>query len=703
MNRSSWMKVFAVLLLAAALTGVSVAAAQGEEPTKDNHLGPAIDRVAVAPSAGEALAALQESEPNNTRGGADYLRDAYSFAGFVTGTIGSAGDVDWFTFPGLPGDKIMISIAAWRYGSALDSVVGLYDSAGNLLVENDDVNAEGDYDSYLVYTLTSEDDYYVKVREYSPTEGGPAYWYNLFIWAEQRDDENYGIFYAPGDEEPNNSRGAAHSITYAHTEAYTRIDIPGDVDWFKFDGKAGDLARIKVETTGLHGALHSQLGLYNSAGALLASCTQANWAPNTTNCYLEKTLPKTGTYYLKVSDAQNGGGPDRRYWLELGLGEPFEPNDSIAQATPISYGQAIRGLVAPGDSSDYFRFSGQAGEYVTITGGRYFEILDNAGNYFASNWEEWGKPMSLELPYTGLFYVKTLVFGYLGPFNPQFGDYELLIDRLMLAGVKTDGTVGALSYGKGDILAFLPGSNKWSLFFDGSDVGVKTNVMDFDVVQYEYDGADHPDFLLMSFMTTTKLPTYPGSFNAAPQDIVRFDAWDLSEDTFGRWEMYLDGSDIGLTTSSEMIDAVDLVVSEYDELYFSTTGRATVVPNNGYPPFTAEDEDIIHCSAPGGWETKVNCDLAFDGSAAGIPVAADIASIWRDPETPKWDIYMTFNAATTINGVAYKPNDVAVCVPVSQVHPITSCTWLPKYWAGNAHSLSGKTLDGLTVRLEKPY
>ena len=700
-----------LILLTVALTlGLSAAAAQDAPPAKGQPRGEGTIREETALGPNQALPPVWESENNDSFGDADWVHDTGVFATHLSGTFGAPGDVDYYEFYGIAGDQLIVTTAAERYGSAADTVITLYDEAGNTLASNDDYEDYlwGTVDSRLSYTLISEQFYYLKVANFFADRGGPSYWYDVFVSMPVRDSE-WWYQYGPGDDEPNNTRATAYGLRYGTTLPWTRMDNAGDVDYFKFDGMAGDQVRIRVETTGIFGTLRSVVGLYNSAGTLLGSCRPDpnGWPPDSSNCFVQKTLPKTATYYVKVSDA--GNAPSGQYWLQIGFLEPAEPNDGLAQATPLNYGQKVRGLVSTGDTCDTYRFYGQAGDYVTLLGpgdGVMVELDNAAGDYLTSNFERFGLPMSYALPANDWYYASVCGYYFLDYTPYHFGAYELAVDKMVLAGMKANGLAGGLAFSKGDILAWLPGSNQAAMFFDGSDVGLPptANVMDFDVVQESYEGGADPEYLLMSFKTPTLLPDYPAPFKAMAQDVIKFAPWELGDSTDGNWEMYLDGSDIGLTTTAEFIDAVDLIVSEYDELFLSTVGRATVVPNNGSAPFTAEDEDLFHCGAPpGGWNTVVNCRLYFDGSAAGIPATADITAVWLDPEAPNWDIHMTFAAATIVNGVTYQPNDVAVCRPNSMVMPITSCTWLPKPWMGNTRGMSGKVIDGLTFHLEQPY
>src|SRR5215213_4188263 len=120
-------------------------------------------------------------------------------------------------------------------------------------------------------------------------------------------------------------------------------------------------------------------------------------------------------------------------------------------------------------------------------------------------------------------------------------------------------TIGSVAAADEDILKF-DGSN-WSLFFDGSDVGVGSpDLFAFSIVD--------ADTLLLSFNSAVTV----NGIAATPQDILRFDATSLGSTTSGTWSMYFDGSDAGLEdATTEKIDSLSLLPG--GRLLISTTGN----------------------------------------------------------------------------------------------------------------------------------
>ena len=106
------------------------------------------------------------------------------------------------------------------------------------------------------------------------------------------------------------------------------------------------------------------------------------------------------------------------------------------------------------------------------------------------------------------------------------------------------GTGTGLAFNTNDILHYDVATGLWSMVFDGSDVGVVGGV---DGFLLDSDGS-----LLLSLAVAA---TLPGAGAVEPADIVRFTPAQLGPATTGTFAMLLDGSDVGLDTSGENIDA----------------------------------------------------------------------------------------------------------------------------------------------------
>jgi hypothetical protein len=108
----------------------------------------------------------------------------------------------------------------------------------------------------------------------------------------------------------------------------------------------------------------------------------------------------------------------------------------------------------------------------------------------------------------------------------------------------SSGSVGGVSFADADILTYDLTTGVWAMFFDGSDVGISVDV---DAFLPDSDGT-----LLLSLGSDTSLTGF-GAVDDA--DILRFTPTQLGPTTAGSFAMVLDGSDVGLDTLGEDIDA----------------------------------------------------------------------------------------------------------------------------------------------------
>lgn len=241
------------------------------------------------------------------------------------------------------------------------------------------------------------------------------------------------------------------------------------------------------------------------------------------------------------------------------------------------------------------------------------------------------------------------------------------------------GTVGGVTAEDVDILHFDGAA--WSLFFDASDVGISTSgqdVNDFAVV--------NSNTLLLTFNATIIL----NGITFDPWDVAQFDATSLGENTAGTFSMYFDGEDVGLDTTSEVIDALGLLPD--GRILVSTTGSPAVPGLTGLV-----DEDILAFTPTGlGAVTSGAWSLYFDGSDVGLADSGneDIAGL---DVTPNGDIYLTTVIDFLVDGISGFNEDVFVCTPTS-LGDVTTCTYSPAlFFDGSAWGLDTNAVDGIHI------
>jgi hypothetical protein len=237
-------------------------------------------------------------------------------------------------------------------------------------------------------------------------------------------------------------------------------------------------------------------------------------------------------------------------------------------------------------------------------------------------------------------------------------------------------TIGGVSSSDEDILYF-DGTN-WSLFFDGSDVGVGTpDLFAFSLLD--------SDSILMSFTANVTV----NGITATPQDILRFDATSLGSSTAGTFSMYLDGSDVGLDTTSENIDSVSLLPD--GRILISTTGGPSV------PGVTGKDEDILAFTPTSlGDTTNGTWSMYFDGSDVGLADSSneDVDAL---DVTSNGNIYLSTLGDFAVTGLSGADEDVFVCVPTS-IGDVTACNYSTSlYFDGSTWGLAANDVDAINL------
>jgi hypothetical protein len=233
------------------------------------------------------------------------------------------------------------------------------------------------------------------------------------------------------------------------------------------------------------------------------------------------------------------------------------------------------------------------------------------------------------------------------------------------------GNANGVAFNDEDILAFDTGTATWSLYFDGSDVGLTTDVNAFALMP---DGS-----ILLSVNSAVSL-TGVGSVDDS--DIFRFTPTSLGTDTAGTFSSYFVGANAGLTTNGEDIDAIDFAPD--GSLIVSTTGGYSV------PGASGADEDLIELNSDG-----VSWSLYFDGSDVGLNNASseETNGVWIDPASNQ--IYLTTVGAFSVTDLSGDGSDIFICTPDS-LGTTTACTFT-SYWVGSLNGLAGEVVDGIDI------
>ena len=104
------------------------------------------------------------------------------------------------------------------------------------------------------------------------------------------------------------------------------IAVPGQIDSYQFDGRAGAELVFQVAASRLGSKLESLLVLRNDSGEVVAESGQFE---NRADAVLTYKLPQAGKYTLSVTDREKGGSADHYYRVDAG------PLPYVTQVFPL--------------------------------------------------------------------------------------------------------------------------------------------------------------------------------------------------------------------------------------------------------------------------------------------------------------------------------------------------------------------------------
>lgn len=313
-----------------------------------------------------ALKAVDEVEPNS-----DFSKPQLVELNVTVQGIVQNEDVDYFLVNATKGQRIAVEVEAMRLGNTMfDPYVAILDNKRFELAANDDTPLALQ-DAYAAVLAPADGQYVIEVRE-SAYAGSGACQYRLHIGTFPRPTAvfpaggkmgeetevrflgdpsgettqkivlpsepgvNFGLFaqddggIAPSanwfrifengnaiEQEPNNDIATA---TPAELPLALNgiIQTTGDVDFFKFTAKKGQVFDIECFARRVRSGLDPVINLYKADGGGIASNDDSR-GPDS---YYRFTVPADGEYLISVRDHLKRGKPDFVYRLEFSAVKP---------------------------------------------------------------------------------------------------------------------------------------------------------------------------------------------------------------------------------------------------------------------------------------------------------------------------------------------------------------------------------------------
>ena len=415
------------------------------------------------------LPEVTEAEPNDP-GKFIYLpkEPAIDLPAVLNGRI-MPGDLDRFRFRAKRGQRLVIETDARHLDPFLadtvpgwfQAVVALYDAKGREVAFADDYRF--DPDPVLFYQVPEDGEYELEVRD-AIYRGREDFVYRIAVGelpfitqafplggrAAVRtvaavDGWNLPSKQLPLDTRPGDERirqtalregeRMSNEVTYAvdtlpeRTETEPndvqnaqrislpqiingRIARPGDVDVFRFEGRAGDEVVAEVVARRLLSPLDSLLRLTDASGRVLEwnddyvrkdgqLYPDMGLLTHHADSYLSARLPADGTYFAQLTDVQNHGGEAYGYRLRISAPRP----DFALRMAPSSLSMlagrtvpfAVHVLRKDGFEGDVELVLKDAPAGLALSGGRIPAGRDSVRMTLTAPWEPPGQPVALHL------------------------------------------------------------------------------------------------------------------------------------------------------------------------------------------------------------------------------------------------------------------------------------------------------------------
>lgn len=228
--------------------------------------------------------ALAPGEIGSSVDSADYL--SADGEGRVS-TITPAGDADWFLIELIEGRPYRFNVMS---ENTLDPVLTLYDGNGQQVVSDDDGGTG--YNAYLTFISPTGGAHFAAVTAYGDSSTG-RYW----ITASDMD--------VPGNI------GTDEALDGASDERLSRIDMAGDLDYYRVGLEAGQSYTISVRGAGDDPLTDPFLAIVNESNATVASDDDSG--PGL-DAQLRFTPEQSGTYFIQASGLGGSTG-----WYQVSI------------------------------------------------------------------------------------------------------------------------------------------------------------------------------------------------------------------------------------------------------------------------------------------------------------------------------------------------------------------------------------------------
>ena len=338
------------------------------------------------------LPEVAETEPNNEFSQAQTIAMNVTVTGIV-----NTEDIDYFRIEGKKGDRVSVEVEALRLGYLFDPAIALLDKNRFEIAVSDD-SPLTKQDSFLSVLLPEDGEYFITIRE-SSFVGNGASNYRMHVGNFPRPAAVFPAGGKPGEKvalnfidafqegqpvravtremelpkeegfrggivctdesgssptampfrlspldnhleiEPNNSFEEMPALALPHA-INGIISEPGDIDYFKFAAKKGQVWHIECYARRIGSGLDAVINVFDGAEKHLVG----NDDVRKSDSYIRFQVPADGDYFVRVYDHLKRGQPDFVYRLEL---SPATPKLSLGIQRVDRYSQQRQTIAVP--------------------------------------------------------------------------------------------------------------------------------------------------------------------------------------------------------------------------------------------------------------------------------------------------------------------------------------------------------------------
>ncbi len=190
---------------------------------------------------------VAEKEPNNDVEQAQKI----DIGATVTGGIAAATDVDYYSFPGKKGQRVLITCLTASIDSKLDPELSVISPTGRQIAY---FRPQPQQDGFIDVTLPDDGDYLIRLNKFTYTAGGPDYFYRLSIASAPYIDAVFPPMIEPGKTAQitlygrNLPGGKADPASMVNGQMLEKLTVsvaapgdPGSIDQMKFSGLVNPL------------------------------------------------------------------------------------------------------------------------------------------------------------------------------------------------------------------------------------------------------------------------------------------------------------------------------------------------------------------------------------------------------------------------------------------------------------------------------